>query len=317
MFYKDKKVLVAGGTGLIGTHLIQELLNRGALVRATLHKKPALIQDERIEYIQCDLTQRDDCYEVVRGMNHVFLCAANTSGAAVMTNNPVVHVTTNLLLNSQMFEAACLSKVDHLLFVSSTTIYPPADYPVKEAEAFTGDPYPSYLGVGWMKRYIEKLAQFYYQRYGFKVALVRPTNVYGPYDKFDFETSHVLPALIRRALEKQNPFEVWGDGSTVRDFVYATDLVTGILAAMEHCATCDPVNIGSGQPVTIQESVELILKLTGHTVLPTYDPSKPTTIPIRLVDLTKAQKLLNYKPKVDFETGLKQTINWYRQVTGR
>lgn len=314
MFYQDKKVLVAGGGGLIGSHTIQELLDRGAKVRATLHSKAPVINDDRVEYVQCDLTKKEDCIRVMEGINLVILCAANTSGAAVMAQNPIAHITTNLLINSQILEAACLAKVERLLFVSSTTVYPAVTYPVKEEEGFTGEPHPSYFAVGWMKRYIEKLAEFYYQRYGMKIALIRPTNVYGPYDKFDFATSHVLPALMRRAVEKQNPFEVWGDGSAVRDFIYVSDLVEALLLTLENYAECQPINIGSGQPVTIKESVELILKITGNHAPAIYDASKPTTIPMRVVDLTKAETILGFKPKVSLEEGLRRTIDWYRQT---
>ncbi len=314
MFYQDKKVLVAGGSGLIGSHTIEELLHRGAQVRATLHSKEPVIKDDRIEYIQCDLTQRADCAKVVQDMDYVILCAANTSGAAVMAQNPIAHITANLLINSQILEAACLAGVSRLLFVSSTTVYPAVTYPVKEEEGFTGEPHPSYFAVGWMKRYIEKLAEFYYQRYGMKIALIRPTNIYGPYDKFDFETSHVLPALMRRAVEKQNPFEVWGDGSAVRDFMYVSDLVEALLLTLENYAECQPLNIGSGQPVTIKESVELILRVTGNPATAIYDASKPTTIPFRVVDLTKAETVLGFKAKVSLEEGLKKTIDWYRST---
>jgi GDP-L-fucose synthase len=193
-------------------------------------------------------------------------------------------------------------------------VYPAVTYPVKEEEGFTGEPHPSYFAVGWMKRYIEKLAEFYYQRYGMKIALIRPTNIYGPYDKFDFATSHVLPALMRRAVEKQNPFEVWGDGSAVRDFMYVSDMVEALLLMLENYAECQPLNVGSGQPVTIKESVELILKVTGNPATAVYDASKPTTIPFRVVDLTKAETVLGFKAKVSLEEGLKKTIEWYRST---
>jgi GDP-L-fucose synthase len=314
-FYTGKRVLVTGGTGLIGSHIAERLANEGALVRATLHSSRPATADPRISYVQADLTRREDCLRATEGVDFVFMCAANTSGAAVMASNPVAHVTTNLMINSQMLEAAYLAKVDRFLFVSSTTAYPPVTHPVKEHEAFDGDPHDSYLGVGWMKRYIEKLAQFYYVKFGLKIAILRPTNVYGPRDKFDFATSHVLPALIRRAVEKQNPFEVWGDGSAVRDFIYVDDMVDATLVALERCANNDPINLGSGEAVTIKESVEAIIRLTGHSEAKViFDPSKPTTIPIRLVDLTKARQLLDYRPKVTFEEGLRRTIDWYRST---
>jgi GDP-L-fucose synthase len=316
-FYAGKKVLVAGATGLIGANLVEELVRRGAYVRATLHRKPPVIKDPRIQYLKGDLIRREDCATAMEGVDYVFMCAANTSGAHVVVTNPLAHITENILINAQMLEAACLAKVERFLFMSSSTIYPPVTHPVKEEEAFVGDPHESYFGSAWMKRYFEKLAEFYYRRYGLKVVLVRPTNVYGPYDKFEFETSHVLPALIRRAVEKENPFEVWGDGTAVRDFIYATDMVDALLAGLEHLVGCDSVNIGSGQTVTIRESVEIILSLTGHAnVEVIYDASKPTTIPTRLVDLSKAKTLLGFRPKVSFEEGLRRTINWYREYRG-
>jgi GDP-L-fucose synthase len=313
-FYQGKKILVAGGNGLIGSHTVQALLDRGAQVRATVHSKPPVVKDDRIDYLSCDLTKREECAAAVAGMDYVILCAANTSGAAMITQKPIVHITTNLLINSQVLEAACLGGVERLLFVSSTTVYPAVTYPVKEEEGFKGEPHSSYMGVGWMKRYIEKLAEFYHERYDLKIALIRPTNIYGPYDKFDFATSHVLPALIRRAVEQQNPFEVWGDGSAVRDFIYVSDLVEALLLALEKNATGKPINIGSGRAVTIKEAVELILELTGNRAEIKYDPTKPTTIPFRMVDLTQQREVLGFQPKVSFEEGLQRTIAWYRST---
>jgi GDP-L-fucose synthase len=312
MFYEGKKVLVAGATGLVGANVVEALLRRGARVKATIHKRPPVVEDSRIQYIGADLVRREDCATAVENVDYVFLCAANTSGARVMVDNPLAHITENLLINSQMLEVACLAKVQRFLFMSSSTVYPVVTYPVKEEEGFVGDPHEAYFGVAWMKRYVEKLAQFYYKRYGMQITLIRPTNVYGPYDKFDFGTSHVLPALIRRAVERQDPFVVWGDGTTVRDFIYVGDLVDALLVALEKCANCDPINLGSGQPLTIRESVDLILHLTGYrnaNVL--FDASQPTTIPTRLVDLTKARTLLAFQPKVPFEEGLRKTIDWY------
>ena len=316
-FYAGKKVLVAGATGLIGANLVEELVRRGAYVRATLHRKPPVIKDPRIQYLKGDLIRKEDCATAMEGVDYVFMCAANTSGAHVVATNPIAHVTENLLINAQMLEASCLAKVERLLFISSSTVYPPVVHPVKEDEGFVGDPHDSFFGSAWMKRYIEKLSQFYSKRYGLKVIIIRPTNVYGPYDKFDFETAHVLPALIRRAVEKQNPFEVWGDGTAVRDFIYVTDFVGAALDALEYGVNDGAVNIGSGKPVTIRESVEAVLKLADHLDAQViYDPAKPTTMPIRLVDLTKAKTLLGFEPKVSFEEGLRRTINWYREYRG-
>ena len=137
----------------------------------------------------------------------------------------------------------------------------------------------------------------------------------GPFDKFDFETSHVLPALVRRVVERQNPLEVWGDGTAVRDFIYVSDMVEAMLRAMESWAEFDPINIGSGDPVTVKESVETVVRLADHGhVEIIYDPLKPTTIPVRLVDLSKANELLGFHSRVSFEEGIRKTIGWYRET---
>ena len=308
-------MLVTGATGLIGSNLVRELLKYGARIRATVHVREPHSRDPNVEYVTCELTQVQDCVRVCEGVNYAFFCAANTSGAHAIAARPLEHVTDNLIMNARMFEAA--EHVERCLFISSSTVYPPVDYPVKEEEAFSGDPHPSYFGSAWMKRYCEKLAEFHCNKFDRQIVVVRPTNVFGPFDKFDFATSHVLPALIRRAVEKQNPFEVWGDGSAVRDFVYVTDMVEAMLRAMERWTRFDPFNIGSGNPVTIRESLELILRLARHTAAEViYDPSKPTTIPVRLVDLTKAREQLGFQARFSLEEGLQKTIDWYCEHGG-
>lgn len=311
----NRTVLVAGGTGLIGSHVLRELLHRGGdHLRSTQYQKPPVVVDDRITYVRADLTSREDCIAAVRGVDRLFVCAANTSGAAVMANNPVAHITTNLLINAQLFEAAANAGVRDLLFISSSSVYPPGPQKVKESEAFDGDPHETYFGVGWMKRYTEKLAAFYHQRYGMRVAIVRPSNTYGPHDKFDPERSHVLPALIRRAVAGEDPFTVWGDGSAVRDFIYVEDLARALVDVMDATDGLLTINIGSGRTVTIRECVELILRLTGRqSARVVYDTSKPTTIPARDLDLGRSRDLLGTTARVDFTEGLRRTIAWFTE----
>lgn len=309
--YEGKDVLVAGATGLIGANLTEALLKQGANVRGTLHRSPPVVDDKRIDYVKCDLTEEEDCERVVEGVDDVFLCAANTSGAKVIEDNPVAHVTDNLLINAQMLEAATFADVDRFLYISSSTTYPPAERPMREDEAFEGDPYEKYFGVSWMKRYTEKLAEFYHREYDLGACLVRPTNIYGPYDKFDFETAHVLPALIRRAVEGHDPFVVWGDGSAVRDFLYVEDFVDALLEVMEAKHDCDPVNVGSGDLVTIKECVEIIRELTEHDGTLEFDETKPTTIPYRAVDLTKLHEEVGWEAETPVREGLRRTIDWF------
>ena len=315
--FKGAKVLVAGGSGFIGINLIKRLLPLGCSIRATLHKRAAVVEDKSIEYVQADLTLMEDCRRVSEGMDYVFMCAANTSGAAVMALTPLAHVTPNVVMNAQLLEAAYLAKVKKFLFISSSAAYPPSgDRPVKEEEMFAGDPYEVYYSVGWMKRYAEVLCKVYAQKIKnpMPVVVVRPSNAYGPYDKFDYKTSHMTTALIRRVVERQSPIEVWGTGDDIRDLIYIDDLITGMLLAFEKSNGYLAVNIASGQGHSVKEVLKTLLETDNYSdVKIKFDPSKPTTISARLVDINMAQKLLNFKALTSLREGLLSTLNWYRR----
>lgn len=316
-FFEGKKVLVAGGTGFVGVNLIKRLLSLNADITATIHKKEPIIIDDRIKYKRCDLTKIEDCKDAVENIDYVFMCAANTQGAAVLDKNPLVHVTPNILMNSQMLESAYFAKVKKFLWIGSSTGYPPTDNrPVKEEEMMNKDPYDKYFCVGWMKRYTEVLCRMYSEKLKNPMVTVvlRPTNIYGEYDKFDFETSHVFAALIRRVVERHNPIEVWGTGDDVRDLIYVDDFIDAILLAIEKINLYNPINIGFGKGYSIKELLKMILEVDGYTSAKViFDPSKPSTIPIRLVDITKAETVLGFKPKTDLKEGIRKTIKWYRE----
>jgi len=313
---KNAKVLVAGGTGFIGVNLIQRLLSLGCQVRATLHKRPAVIDSSAIEYVHADLTSLEDCHGVAEGVDYVFMLSACTAGAAVMAKTPLVQVTPNVVMNAQMLEAAYQAKVKKFLFVSSSAAYPPTgDRPVTEPEMFDGDPYEVYYSVGWMKRYAEILCKIYAQKIKnpMPTVIVRPSNIYGPYDKFDFGTSHVTAALIRRVVERQNPFEVWGTGKDVRDLIYIDDFLDGMLLAFEKTEVHAAINIASGVGHSIEQILQTILEVDGYTDADLrFDPSKPTTIPVRLIDTTLAKESLGFQPQISLREGLRRTIEWYR-----
>ena len=313
---KGAKVLVAGGTGFIGVNLIQRLLSLDCQIRATLHKRPAVIDSSAIEYVQTDLTSLEECHRVAEGMDYVFMCAASTAGAAVMAKTPLVQITPNVVMNAQMLEAAYQAKVKKLLFISSSAAYPPTgDRPVREEEMFEGDPYEVYYSVGWMKRYGEILCKIYAQKIKnpMPTVIVRPSNIYGPYDKFDFGTSHVTAALIRRVVEKQNPFEVWGTGEDIRDLIFIDDFLDGMLQAFEKTEAHTAVNIASGVGYSIKQIIQTLLEVDGYADADVrFDPSKPTTIPVRLIDTSFAQESLGFQPQISLREGLRRTIEWYR-----
>jgi GDP-L-fucose synthase len=311
MFFASRLSLVTGGAGFIGTHLANALLEQGGRVRLALHQRAPIVSDPRIETVHADLTRQEDCLKAMRGVDLVFHAAGASSGVGAGADQAMAGIATNLNLTAQILQAAWTTGVERILIFSSSTVYPARDHPVREDEA-EGAPHPSYLGYGRMRRYFEHLAEFVASRSGVKVALVRPTAVYGPHDNFDPTTSHVVAALVRRAVAKLDPFEVWGTGDEVRDFLHVEDFARGCLLTMEKHAACDPINIGYGTPVTIRRVVEIILAAAGHGNADVrFDASKPTAIPVRLVDTSKARRLLGFEPRISIESGLTDLVRWY------
>ncbi len=314
---KGANVLVAGGAGFVGANLIIKLLSLGANVRATLHRRDAVIIDNRIDYVKADLGVREDCKKVVKDVEYVFMCAANTSGAAVMATTPLVHVTPNIIMNSQMLEAAFAAKVKKFIWLSSNAAYPPTgERPVKEEEMFNADPYDTYFGVGWMKRYTEILCRLYSEKLKERMITVvlRPSNIYGPYDDFDFATSHMMSATIRKVVERQKPIKVWGTGNDIRDLIYIDDFIDGVILAAQKIEKFDPINIGYGAGYSIKQILQLCLEVDGYTdAVVEYDATKPSMIPVRLISTEKAEKLLGFKAQTNLREGIIKTMQWLRE----
>lgn len=316
MFFSGKRVLVTGGSGFVGTHFVQALLEQGARIRVPIHQRPMIIRDNRIEHVQADLTRLEDCRAACEGIQYVIHAAGAVAAAGITATNPMAAMTTNLVLTAYTLQAAWDSGVERYLVFGSSTGYPVTSHPVKEEEMWSGPTHSSYFGYGWMRRYLERISEFAASKSKIGIALVRPTAVYGRYDNFDPVTSHVIPALVRRAVAGENPFEVWGTGSEVRDFLHVTDLVRGCLLVLEKHAVCDPVNIGYGKTVTIKDVVGAILEAAGHDAAQVvFNSSKPTAIPVRMVDTSKAKRLLGFEPSVSLEQGLADTVRWYREQT--
>lgn len=314
-FFKNKKVLVCGGAGFVGSNLLLALLQFEANVRTTYHIRKPQITSNKIKYLKADLTNKADCKRVVKNIDYVFMCAANTSGAAVIENNPLAHVTPNVIMNALMLEAAYKAKVKKFLFISSNTVYPPFSHPVKESEAFAGEPFYKYYPVAWMKRFGEIMCEMYADKIKapMQTVVVRPANVYGPYDDFNWETSHVVPSLIRKVVEKHNPIEVWGDGRDIKDLIYVEDFVEGLILAMQKLDKFYPINIGTGTGISIREVLKICLNIENYSNAQIqYDASKPTMIRKRLIDVGNAKKMLGFKASTPISVGLKKTIMWYK-----
>ncbi|HXG12147.1 MAG TPA: NAD(P)-dependent oxidoreductase [Gemmataceae bacterium] len=315
MFFKDERVLVTGAAGLIGSNLVRRLVREGAIVRGTLRRKEPPVREPGVEYVACDLTRKKDCRAVVQGMRYVFHCAASTSGALQTASRPMVHVTPNVVMNALLLEAAYEAGVEKFLWPSSTTGYPPADHPVREEEMFQGEPFEKYFFTGWSKRFSEILCRMYGEKLTPRMTTIvlRPSNVYGPHDKFDFTHSHVTAALIRKVVERHDPIEVWGTGDDVRDLIYVDDFVEAALRALERLSGFEVLNIGLGKGYTVKQVLQTILELDGYAdARIVFNPSRPTMIPVRLVDTSKAERLLGFRARTDLSEGLRQTIDWYR-----
>ena len=309
--YKDKRVVVTGGSGFVGTHYLQELLSRGANVVTHTHERPLQIQDDRIEVFQnLDLENINDCMKLVDGADYVVHSAgkichpSNVSSDFQVALNQIA-VITNVL------EASYKSDVKGFVDVNSSTGYPDRRYPIKEDEYWDDEPYIAYYGYGWMRRYREKVMEHCSHLTDMKIAIARGTAMFGPYDNFDLKTCHVVPALIKRVLSDENPFIAWGSPDVVRDFLYVKDVVNGALLVLEKGESMRPYNLGYGSTITIGDILNTILEVTGKTPKVEWDDSKPTTIPFRKVSTDRISTELGFQPKYTFKEGIEETVEWY------
>jgi GDP-L-fucose synthase len=312
-FFSGKKVLVAGAAGFVGSHLIQRLVNSGAIVRGTLHKSNPLLEINGVEYIKVNLESASDCELATKNIDYVFMCAANSSGAEVMTKTPLVHLTPNVIMNSQMLAASFANNIKKFCFISSNTVYPLTDFAVSEDDV-TGEFFEKYFIVGWMKRFSELMCEMYATKINkpMPTLIVRPGNLYGPLDKYKKSESKVIAALIRRAYENENPFEVWGDGEDIKDFLYIDDFIDALLETFPKSNNFDIFNIASGVPVTIKEVLKHIIDISNNgDIEVNFDTTKPTMIPKRMIDISKISRLIGWNPKTSINQGLKLTFEWY------
>ena len=312
-FFSGKKVLVAGAAGFVGTHLTKRLVSSGAIVRGTIHNSNPLLEINGVEYVRTNLETTIDCDLVTKNIDYVFMCAANSSGAEVMTKTPLVHLTPNVIMNSQILAASYANNVKKFCFISSNTVYPLTDFAVSE-EDVTGEFFEKYFIVGWMKRFSELMCEMYATKVNkpMPTLIVRPGNLYGPFDKYRKNESKVIAALIRRAFEKENPFEVWGDGEDIKDFLFIDDFIDALLETFPRTSDFDIFNIASGVPITIKEVLKHIIDISNNGVIEVnFDTTKPTMIPKRMIDISKINKLIGWYPKTSITQGLKLTFDWY------
>ena len=308
--YQGKKVLVTGGTGLIGRQLVELLLQAGARVRvASLDDKSRC--PEGAEFVRGNLMHWDFCQNIVKNMDYVFHLAG-IKGSPVMTREkPASFFVPIISANTNMMEAARQAGVERYLYTSSIGVYSPAEV-FNEDDVWRTFPSENDKFAGWAKRIGELQAEAYKIEYGWdKIAIVRPANVYGPYDNFDPNNAMVIPSLIKRALDGENPLVIWGDGSAIRDFIHARDVARGMMLALEHI-TGQPINLGSGVGVTIRRIVEIIVSSMETKPEVVWDTSKPSGDKKRVMDISRA-KAIGVQPMISIEEGIKEVVKWYRE----
>lgn len=316
-FWQNKKVLVTGGAGFIGSFTTEQLLERGAKVSViTKSGNIRNIQQikNKIKVIRADLVNPRNALMATKNMDVILHLASRVAGIEYNINHPATMFGDNVVMTKNILEAAVKNKVKRALVTSSACVYPRhCKIPTPETEGFKEDPEPTNLGYGWAKRVSELLGRFYAQEHGLKVAIVRPYNAYGPRDDFDPKTSHVIPALIKRVFDGESPLVVWGSGKQSRSFLYVEDFARGLIETAEKYPEADPINIGSDEEITIADLAKLIIKLSGKKIKIKFDRSKPDGQPRRKCDTKKAKQKINYKAKFSLEEGLKKTIKWYKQ----
>jgi GDP-L-fucose synthase len=310
-FYSNKKVLVTGGTGLIGIPLVEMLLEEGAKVTVA-----SLDESSRCppgaKFLKADLRDFGTCMEVCNNQEIIFQLVGIKGSPKMCSERPASFFVPTITFSFNMMEAARRVGVERYLFTSSIGVYEPADI-FKEDDVWKTFPSPNDRFAGWAKRMAELQAEAYQIEYGWdNISIVRPANVYGSFDNFDPNNAMVIPSLIRRALEGESPLTVWGDGSPIRDFIHAKDVARGMMIAVEKGINV-PINLGSGNGVSIRQIVEQIVNHLEDDREIVWDTSKPSGDALRLMDMTRAKNLMNFETKVSLSEGIKMTMDWYKE----
>lgn len=308
-FWNHRRVCVTGGAGFLGSFITAKLRERGArdIFIPTIEKYD-LVDPNSIGRMLAD--SRPDV---------IIHLAAQVGGIGANREHPAEFFYNNLMMGVQLMHQAWQTGVEKFVAIGTVCAYPKfTPVPFREDDLWIGYPEETNAPYGLAKKMLLVQAQAYRQQYGYNAIFLLPVNLYGPRDNFHLDSSHVIPALIRKCIEAQEAGQdemvVWGDGSPTREFIYAEDAAEGILLATERYNAPDPVNIGSGREISIKDLALLIARLTGFEGRLVFDTSKPNGQPRRGLDTRRAEERFGFKAQVDFEEGLRRTIEWYRST---
>jgi GDP-L-fucose synthase len=307
----DKKILVTGGAGFLGKQVVDQLIQHGA--------KLENISIPRSR--QQDLRKLSACQEVVQNQDIIIHLAAHVGGIGLNREKPAELFYDNLMMGTQLIHSAYEAGVQKFVCVGTICAYPKfTPVPFKEEDLWNGYPEETNAPYGIAKKALLVQLQAYRQQYGFNGIYVLPVNLYGPEDNFNPNSSHVIPALIRKVYEAQErgdrTLPVWGDGSPSREFIYSTDAARGIVMATESYDQPEPVNLGTNHEITIKDLVELICELMGFHGELVWETDQPNGQPRRCLDTTLAREKFGFTANVDLRQGLQNTIEWYRKNPG-
>lgn len=309
-FWSDKRVLVTGGSGFLGSFVAEKLKDRGCKdIFVPRSRDYNLVEMEAVKRIYKDAKP-----------DTVIHLAAKVGGIGANRENPGRFFYDNLMMGVQMIEVGRQVGVEKFVSVGTICSYPKfTPVPFKEEDLWNGYPEETNAPYGLAKKMLLVQSQAYHQQYGFNSIYLLQVNLYGPRDNFDLESSHVIPALIRKCAEAKekdkDSIVVWGTGKPTREFLYVEDAAEGILLATERYNKQDPINLGSGFEISIREILDMIIKLTGFKGKVIWDNNKPDGQPRRMLDTSKAEREFGFKAKTSLEKGLEKTIEWYRDYS--
>lgn len=308
---------MAGATGMAGFGVLKRLLevHPETALRALYHTRQApTLDDPRVEYVAGDLTDRGRCAALLAGCDVAINTAAATGGAQSLVSEPWAQVTDNVVMNLRFLEACANAGLRRVVMVGSATLYQDSSTALGEGDLdLNQDPPAPYLGVGWAYRTVESLSKFWAVSGRLPVVSARVSNIYGPYAAFHPSRSNVIPALIRRAVEREDPMVIWGRPDVVRDVVYVDDFSDAIVQLLDaEGIDGEAFNVGSGVPVTVEELVRIVLRCSGHAPSELrFDASRPATVPFRLLDCRRIAERVGWRARTPLEDGILRTVRWW------